>query len=827
MYTNPYSFTGGHSQQQLQDTFKQPSLPAYHRPTTLSAFNVVAPPRRSTLSRSSIDAAALAPADSTGLPDLVPDSPRSSLSSASSPPLAHPPPPPLDSALGATRASLADLNHAWPAYQSLAALSSGSYAGMDARGPSASPARATAFERASSVPVQTLPKPIRRRTQEWKDQQTFVPSYYGSQHAPADAVALAAAATTALPSSTLPAGATGYTPLQQQQLLQQYQQQLQNQQQQLLWAPSTDHPLSLPEQQDLLDRVRRDLNGVDLDTIKGPLRALALAPQNDNDLAATANSVYASSQPAYGSQQAVEREREEMLRKTVSPQEAFLDYDDVDHRLSHSSPRSLGASLFAPLPHRTSPVLTHQLQPPRTPPLVATVKSTTKSPRASTNGSTVASTSTAVAPTSPSATGAAGLLTSPRSSARKAQHPFAVPENAISWLERTTSNGNLATGDDMADFEKGGSSSDDPDDDGPDDDVDDKGVFGGRDGGGGKTKADGSVVHPDKQRARSLSLPNDEVTESDLRTKTTQINLSALPPLINDGAATLARDEAEQETTGAEADQDAPFGLEGSDPLLADRYEVPPPPKSADMTPAFGFAPPPPPGAAGSGQIETAAEHAVYTNGQSDGEAQGGDGYVSARIPRPKRDRTTSKDADADAEGEYYYFDNDQNSSDDYYGAPPPPPHVIRRASGGGGGVRRKRSRTPGFGASSDEDGTFQDDDDDDAWGSDFGSRRRKSGVDKNGAPNKRRRRAPNKRQPGDPDAPGGIACPHVNKDGSVCGTVFRRPYDLARHRETIHNEGIKTGKKVEWTCKECGGSFSRKDALIRHARIRNHRSGL
>ncbi|KAM0792039.1 hypothetical protein ACM66B_004747 [Microbotryomycetes sp. NB124-2] len=820
MYANSYPFTGGQPQQLQDETFKQPVAPLMYRPMSSSPFNVVAPPRSSALGRSSLDARSptfSGLGDVGSVPELVPDSPRSSLSSSSPPTHAAPPPAPL---VTQPHTGLDQLQQAWPAYHNL-------YMSTAARDNLAGQAmehdKRASFERASSVPVQTLPKPIRRRTQEWKDQQSFVPTYYGSQQPATDQQQLSQAQRLVAQQPVVHATAlssqqfgNGYTPQQQQQLLHQYQQQLQHQahqqqqqqqQQQsssssLMWAPSTDHPLSLPEQQDLLDRVRRDLNGVDLDTIKGPLRALALAPQDE--VQAGPGSLYAASsaQPAYGSAQAVEREREEMLRKTVSPQEAFLDYDDVDHRLSSpkssSAFASLGASLFAPLPARSSPVSSHQLQAPRTPPLVSTVKLAKTA--GATNGSLDASTASSAA----ASTSAAAAVESPKSSARKA-HPFAVPQNAVSWVERTTSSGNLGPGDDMADFEKGGSSSDDPDDDGPEN-VDGQTQGGG---GGGKTKADGSVGH-----INGKTSP-DHSNESSART-TQQIDLSALPPLIDEAAAAGA--DGDDEDAVGEDDVDASFGIDGSDPLLADRYEVPPPPKSADMTPAFGFAPPPPSGVTGAEHMRPAAQQAMYAMQTADEGSVNGDGYVSARIPRPRR--TT----DADAEGEYYYFNGPgSDDDDDYYGAPPPPPHV-RRASGVGGS---KRTRTPGFGASSDDDGTFQDDDDDDAWGSDFGSRRRRSGVDKNGQPHKRRRRAPKQRNPGDPDAPGGIACPHVNADGSVCGTFFRRPYDLARHRETIHNEGQKTGKKVEWLCKECGGSFSRKDALIRHARIRNHRSGL
>lgn len=96
--------------------------------------------------------------------------------------------------------------------------------------------------------------------------------------------------------------------------------------------------------------------------------------------------------------------------------------------------------------------------------------------------------------------------------------------------------------------------------------------------------------------------------------------------------------------------------------------------------------------------------------------------------------------------------------------------------------------------------------------------------------------------------ADGTTKCDYVSPiTGIACQTAFHRPYDLARHRETIHareeagfmREGklkledcVVLGKEVdpkkstavvEWKCKTCGANFSRKDAMLRHERLRHN----
>lgn len=66
----------------------------------------------------------------------------------------------------------------------------------------------------------------------------------------------------------------------------------------------------------------------------------------------------------------------------------------------------------------------------------------------------------------------------------------------------------------------------------------------------------------------------------------------------------------------------------------------------------------------------------------------------------------------------------------------------------------------------------------------------------------------------------GSHRCDRLLPNGELCHKSFTRPYDLARHQETIHAEFRKM-----YRCDQCGDkskTFSRMDALSRHVRIKH-----
>lgn len=797
--------------------------------------------------------------------------------------------------------------------------------------------------RSSSVPIQTMPKPIRRRTQEWRDQETFVPTLYSAASATANsglngsvtgssasssaATGLSSSSSSSLASSrgpSLSSSSTGSAASSGHGALFQPNSSAGNSTGSLLsnfagaptlnngvngggvgalWAPSTDHPLSMPEQQDLLDRVRRDLTGVDLDNIKGPLRALAMASQAPQymTMAATApgsgtgsygagfGSGYGEQQqslPQPESQQAYQqslahtqalaqaaagiraardamikaqaqqqRDRDEMMRKTVSPQEAFLDYDDVDHRL-HSAAQAqgrsaslsslpFGPSLFAPLPRSATPASSSpragktghgaigsvdrgMQRAPRTPPPIGTVHQGSGG-AAGNNASRASSPAMGGSRESPklssqSLPGNGAELSNGGSSRRP--HPFAVPQNAVSWAEGRTisfNDGDNDVDDDAASSEETpGSGSANPSAAASVTTGPRKSLLGGK-------------VHDD-------SPQEDDGQDSDVSRGRSSDYFSTNGPGSRGGKQPAPAPVAASASTG---------------PVSA---PVPAPPAPA---PAPAFAAPAPPrkrraatpsrrALDSESDLDHAASHGMRGSAKRAMYAMSHD--TEDQDETENRDRVGQSSADeveSNGTGLSIVDDGEQAGSDDDF---VPPASAVPARVSAVHSRRKKRSRTTtpsddpdasggqdadelldtGGDSSDDADGSFFDDagagvdSDGGAGGTKRGRAGRKSGSGRgsNAAPNKRRRRQPTTASTTATSSTQ-IQCPHVNDDGSTCGVVFRRPYDLARHRETIHGEGLKPGKKVDWVCKACGGSFSRKDALIRHARIRGHNAGL
>jgi hypothetical protein len=182
--------------------------------------------------------------------------------------------------------------------------------------------RGDVIDRASSVPPPCLPyKPPRRRTQESRDMVSIadmLPGLYLLQDGDdnnSEKMSWRRPSMHSLSSYHSQSPHPSNDPLAQMPSWQ---------------TPATDHPLSTVEKAELLERVRRDLAGVDESKIQGSLRAVA-RPNQDFRRADPANAF----------------RKEKLNGDTVSPKEAFLDYDDVAAR-SSPAPTSLFATLASP-----------------------------------------------------------------------------------------------------------------------------------------------------------------------------------------------------------------------------------------------------------------------------------------------------------------------------------------------------------------------------------------------------------------------------------------------------------------------------------------------
>ncbi|GAA6016895.1 hypothetical protein JCM10207_007839 [Rhodosporidiobolus poonsookiae] len=839
---------------------------------------------------------------SSSLPDLVPDSPASRRSSGAS---FSPPSPRF---LAPSRPPLADLSGGKGSYRSnLNGLGGLGTFGMG-------------IERPASVPIPEPPRGmVRRKTQERRDWPSFYssgsssssssstnqylpqappaqhqgpytdePASYttptpgaGAQPSAFDPSSLALSPSYApfsTPTLANPTGQPGFSALYYDPVA----------------LPHTDHPLLASEQSDLLDRVRRDLLDVDLSSIKGPLRALALSNAGGSDRDSTPtpsaasvpppSSAAAQLTPTQAQGAPLRSPRSALLSDdasagTVSPQEAFLDYRDVDARLHDprdplfqgSGPSAaehgvgVGHSLFAPLPGFGTPALAAlqalggqgQAQGQPASPAPAHVRR-----EASVERSPTPKASAALA-----LAGDASASASPAPSSRR-PHPFSVPQNAVTWAALRSRSGRHYLGGVV-------------DGDADDEDGDLKPDVEGLEGESTSTEAEADEGEESKEQVRRMEAVRTQARlgEGFGRFRKEDADLRRA------GAGGMSAAEKERFGVSDDGEEQKPFALGGGgagvgphgldqrqlqkaaqaflpdlvnlqQPLFGPgsyggKYPAQQPPQQQQQQP-YGFAPPAAPAPSSllpSLPVDSTPSSTGTATPRRAAAASALAGFtglpVSAFAPpapaapasaaaddsprRPLRDRKRSR-LHRDA-----YGSDDETADVAVEDVPVPVPQPQPLAPAPPQSVSAASSTTGGDDAGNESDASYRSSASSFSLsGSGSGayappaSSRRSAGSSA-APPNKRRRRAP----AASGSAPqGSILCDHLNADGSPCGVAFRRPYDLARHKETIHaetlaGEKLAPGRAKEWKCDECGGTFSRKDALLRHSRIRGHRSGV
>lgn len=626
-------------------------------------------------------------------------------------------------------------------------------------------------------------------------------------------------------------------------------------------GPSTDHPLSEAERGDIWDRLKRDFAGIDPAVLRGPFRQLALRSLKENGvLAATqasqispasmvkrpAQTTTAAGQAQHLQTPRANPSRAGPARTTVSPKEAFVDYDDVSHRLSGrvSSPRPplgglglFGAALMernpsSPITFTGSPASsgTKAARLAAAPPM----DRRTSMPEVWSRHHHHPSTGSAAGPPTPGGTvgGQHGFERRGSPSSGLRLPPHQLPKNAmrisdghhpLSGTSGAQDLAGLAAGqepvllDTMVD-DYSPSSEEDPSPPvpeplgaslfGPISDV--------------KTLTPGG--HVVVRSAEGSYFPQGITGADDDDAESQPYVTAAVPSSLSVGGKSLPGSKGRSQSH-------PPHGgtrTSGRTRAVRRRSSTSSPEASVDGDDGTGDVPMAKTKSASSRGGTTTATTARHSDA-------GGRRHVPATPHRHDDDEEEEEYDEEDEQEEDEDELEDDEGDEDYAELGGGSAGRVKAAharskpttSSGGGrsGAGRKRKQTAAAAAAAGLDSL--------------------SDTSSTGPPSKKRQRhddsgagsassprgwgthvSAEQRKVHGRSGHGSIRCDFVYPDsGERCDVVFRRPYDLARHKETIHE--AKGKKKQQWVCEECKGSFSRKDALMRYVCVSCSRFGL